>query len=74
MLAQDLVAITQQLCLKDRALCWELKRLRYRLLHQSGRISRHARRRVLRLSSTWPWAAQLAAAFKRLKALEAPTG
>ena len=74
MLAQDLVAITQQLCLKDRALCWELKRLRYRLLHQSGRISRHARRRVLRLSSTWPWSAQLTAAFKRLKALEAPTG
>jgi len=34
--AQDLIAWTAQLCLTDTARCWELKRLRYRLLHQSG--------------------------------------
>jgi Transposase DDE domain group 1 len=73
-LAQDLIAWTQQLCLAEQARAWELKRLRYRLLHQSGRIARHARRTILRLSQDWPWAGQLAAAFERLQALPAPTG
>jgi Transposase DDE domain group 1 len=73
-LAQDLVAWTGQLCLQDQARAWELKRLRYRLLHQSGRIARHARRTILRLARDWPWAGQLAAAFERLQALPAPTG
>jgi len=74
MAAQDLVAWTQSLCLTDEARAWELKRLRYRLLHQSGRIARHARQRVLRLARNWPWAGQLAAAFARLQALPAPSG
>ncbi len=74
MLAQDLIAWTKQLCLAEQARSWELKRLRYRLLHQSGRIARHARRRTLRLARDWPWSAQLAAAFERLQALPAPTG
>ena len=73
-LAQDILAWTRQLCLAGQARGWELKRLRYRLLHQSARISRHARRRMLRLAKDWPWAGQLAAAFGRLKALPAPTG
>jgi hypothetical protein len=73
-LAQDLVAWAQQLCLKDQARAWELKRLRYRLLHQSGRIARHARQTILHLSRDWPWAAQLATAFERLQALPPPTG
>jgi Transposase DDE domain group 1 len=72
MLAQDLVAFTQQLCLADDARAWELKRLRYRLLHQSARIARHARRTTLRLARDWPWSGQLAAAFARLQALPAP--
>jgi len=71
MAAQDLVAWTKQLCLTDQARAWELKRLRYRLLHQSGRIARHARRTILRLGKDWPWAGQLAAAFTRLQALPA---
>jgi predicted nucleotidyltransferase len=37
--------------LADKARAWELKRIRYRLLHQSGRIARHARRKTLRLAS-----------------------
>jgi hypothetical protein len=73
-LAQDLIAWTQQLCLTDDARRWELKTLRYRLLHQSGRLSRHARRTVLRLSSTWRWAGLLADAFKRLQRLPLPAG
>jgi Transposase DDE domain group 1 len=73
MLAQDLVAWTQALCLADDAKAWELKRLRYRLLHQSARIARHARQTTLRLARDWPWSGQLAAAFARLQALPAPT-
>jgi hypothetical protein len=73
MAAQDLVAWTKQLCLTDHARAWELKRLRYRLLHQSGRVARHARRTILRLGQDWPWAGQLAAAFERLQALPALT-
>jgi hypothetical protein len=72
MLAQDLIAWTQQLLLADEAKAWELKRLRYRLLHQAARIARHARRTTLRLARDWPWSGQLAAAFARLQALPAP--
>jgi len=71
-LAQDLIAWTKQLCLVDHARAWELKRLRYRLLHQSGRIARHARRTILRLAQGWAWAQALAAAFARLQALPHP--
>lgn len=72
-LAQDLVAWTQQLCLVDDARSWELKRLRYRLLHQSARIARHARQKTLRLAKDWPWSGELAAAFERLQALPSAT-
>jgi Transposase DDE domain group 1 len=71
-LAQDLVAWAKQLCLADEARAWELKRLRYRLLHQSGRLARHARRTILRLCHHWPWAEQLKTAFARLQALPPP--
>jgi len=72
MAAQDLIAWTAQLCLADAARAWELKRLRYRLLHQSGRIARHARRTILRLARDWPWSGQLADAFAALQALPPP--
>jgi hypothetical protein len=35
----------------------------------AARIVRHARRLILRLQRTWPWATELAAAFTRLRAL-----
>jgi hypothetical protein len=72
--AQDLLAWSRALCLKDDARRWEVKRLRYRLLHQAGRIARHARRSTLRLSSAWPWAQMLVKAFASLRALPAPGG
>jgi hypothetical protein len=74
MLAQDLIAWTKQPTLADQERCWELKRIRYRLLHQSGRIARHARRKILRLACDWPWSGQLATAFQRLQALPALSG
>ena len=54
MLAQDLIAWTKQLALAEQARSWERKRLRYRLLHQSARIARHARRKTLWLARDWP--------------------
>ncbi len=73
-LAQDLIAWSKQLLFTEKARAWELKRIRYRLLHQSGRIARHARRTMLRLARDWPWSGQLATAFGRLQALPALSG
>jgi hypothetical protein len=47
----------------------EPKTLRYRLWHVAARIVRHARRRILRLQHSWPWAIEPARAFARLRAL-----
>lgn len=52
----------------------EPKRIRYRLLHVAGRLAFSARRAKLHLHNTWPWAAELVAAFQKLKALPAPSG
>ncbi len=70
--AQDLIAWTQALALDgDLARC-EMKRLRYRLIHQAGRLARRARKTRLRLESSWPWAENLAQAYTRLQALATP--
>ena len=66
LMAQDLVACTQTLCLAGELARAEPKRLRYRLLHTAGRLAFHARRAVLRLPRSWPWAADLVAAFGRI--------
>ncbi len=71
-LAHDLIAWTQRLLLTGDLATAEPKRLRYRLLHIAARLAFHARTASLRLPATWPWADQLAAAFKRLGALPAP--
>jgi Transposase DDE domain group 1 len=67
--AQDLVCWAQALLLDGDLAVAEPKTLRYRLLHVAARIVRHARRTILRLQATWPWAAELARAFARLRAL-----
>jgi hypothetical protein len=67
--AQDLLCWTQALLLDGALAVAEPKTLRYRLLHVAARIVRHARRVILRLQATWPWAADLARAFTRLRAL-----
>ncbi len=73
LIAQDLIAWTQVLCLDGQLAVCEPKALRYRLLHTAGRLAFHARRAGLRLQRSWPWAGALAAAFKRLRALPLPT-
>jgi hypothetical protein len=67
--AQALLCWTQALLLDGALAVAEPKLLRYRLLHVAARVVRHARRVILRLQATWPWAADLARAFARLRAL-----
>ena len=67
--AQDLTCWTQALLLDGALAVAEPKTLRYRLWHIAARVDRHARRRILRLQRSWPWAAELAQAFARLRAL-----
>ena len=67
--AQYLTCWTQALLLDGHLALAEPKTLRYRLLHVAARIVRHARRLILRLQASWPWAAELARAFVRLRAL-----
>jgi Transposase DDE domain group 1 len=67
--AQDLTCWTQALLLDGALAVAEPKTLRYRLLHVAARIVCHARRLILRLQASWPWAAQLTRAFARLRAL-----
>jgi hypothetical protein len=68
-MAQDLTGWTQALLLAGPLAVAEPKTLRYRLLHVAARVVRHARRIILRLQGSWPWAAELAGAFARLRAL-----
>jgi hypothetical protein len=67
--AQDLLCWAQVLLLDGELARAEPKSLRYRLLHVAARIVRHARRLIVRLQRSWPWASALAAAFTRLRAL-----
>jgi Transposase DDE domain group 1 len=72
LIAQELVAWTKSLALEDELARSEPKRLRYRLLHQAGRIARSGRRVRLRLERSWPWAQALVAAFEPIRALPPP--
>jgi hypothetical protein len=72
MIAQDLIAWTQQLALGGELAVCEPKTLRYRLLHTAARLAFHARRATLHLQRSWPWSQSLAAAFMRLAALPPP--
>jgi hypothetical protein len=56
-LAADLLTWTQTLAFDQHepARRWEPKRLRLRILHVAGRITRTSRRRRLRLPHDWPW-------------------
>ena len=67
--AQDLLAWTQRLLLDGELARCQPKRLRYRLLHVAGRLTRHARRLHLHLPRGWAWGDALLHAFARLRAL-----
>ncbi len=72
-LACDLRAWLQLLgCQGDMARATP-KTLRYRLLHVPAAVVRGQRRRRLKIPRTWPWAEQVVEAFRRIRALPAPT-
>ena len=72
--AADLIAWTQTILLDGALAKAEPKQLRYRLLHTAARIIRGQRRTVIKIDASWPWAAELAAAFSRLADPTTPAG
>ena len=74
MLAHDLLLWTQALLLDGELAKAEPKRIRYRLLHVAGRLAFSGHRAKLHLQDTWPSAAELLAAFQKLKTLSAASG
>lgn len=69
--AFDPTVWTQLLLFDGEHAVREPKRLRYRLLHVAGKLTRHARQLTLHLPADWPWAGAVAEAFKRLAMLPA---
>ena len=61
-----------RLALPATAASYEPKRLRLRILATAGRLVRTARRRVLHIDPTWPWATAITTAHARLCALPVP--
>jgi hypothetical protein len=72
LIAHDIMVWTQLLTLEDEHRVCEPKRLRYRILHVAGQITRHARRHTLHLPADWPWATAILDAFGHLQALPPP--
>jgi hypothetical protein len=69
--AHDITIWTQLLTLEGEHKLSEPKRLRYRILHVAGQLTRHARQVTLRLPADWPWTGAILKAFKRLQAIPA---
>jgi len=68
----DLLCWTQHLLLDGPLTAAEPKKLRYRLLHVAGKLSRTARTTTLRVAAGWPWTNDLIRAFERLAVLPEP--
>jgi hypothetical protein len=71
-LAQDLLAWCARLALPASAAGYEPKRLRLRILATAGRLVRSARRHILHIDPTWPWAEAITSAHARLTSLAVP--
>ncbi|MFJ8604426.1 transposase [Streptomyces shenzhenensis] len=74
-LAADLDASVRLLALHDidGLADAEPDTMRFRLYHLPARLADHARRRWLRIQTTWPWATALTTCWQRLTALLAIT-
>lgn len=71
-IAADLIAWLRLLALPDQLAAAEPTALRYRLLHVPARLTRSARRRRLRIPTSWPWAQDIVAVFARIAAIPLP--
>jgi DDE family transposase len=67
--AATLLAWLRLLALDGALAKAEPKTLRYRILHAAARLTRGGRRRRLKISAAWPWAAAIATAWNRITAL-----
>ena len=56
LIAMDLTAWTQHLCLEGPLAVAEPKKLRYRLFHTAARLATTGRVTTVRLDRNWPWA------------------
>lgn len=72
--AQDILGFAKALTLTGDLAKAKPQTLRYRLLHQAGRLARSGRCTRLRLARHWPWATDLVAACRKLDALPPPAG
>jgi Transposase DDE domain group 1 len=74
-IATDLTAWTRLLGLHDQPELAhaEPATLRYRLLHLPAKLATHARRRVLSIPDTWPWAQAFTSCWHHLSLLPEPT-
>jgi Transposase DDE domain group 1 len=70
--AATLLAWLRHLALDGDLAKAEPKTLRYRVLHTAARLARGGRRRRLKIPATWPWAAAIVTAWKRITALPHP--
>jgi Transposase DDE domain group 1 len=73
LIACDLTAWAQELCLTGAMAKAEPKKLRWALWHTAGKITTSGRRRTMHLDRTWPWAAALEQSFRRLDHLHFTT-
>ncbi len=64
--AADLLAWLRAVALDGELARAEPKTLRYRLLHAAARLVHRGRQVVLRLPAKWPWAVELADAYRRV--------
>jgi hypothetical protein len=69
LIAATLLAWLRTLALDGSLARAEPKTLRYRVLHAAARLTRGGRRRQLKIQASWPWAADIVAAFTRISAL-----
>ena len=74
LIAHDLLAWAKGLLLGGELARSRPKRLRHRLFHVAARLAFSGRRARLRVQAGWPWAAELVAAFAKLRALPAAAG
>jgi hypothetical protein len=74
-IAADLTAWTRLLGLHDQPdlAHAEPATLRYRLLHLPAKLATHARRRILSIPDTWPWAEAFQLCWQRLSLLPLTT-
>jgi hypothetical protein len=73
LIASDLTAWTQGLCLEGTMAKAEPKKLRWALWHTAGKITTSGRQRTLHLDKTWPWATALEKGFETLARLQFTT-